>query len=109
VASLRFYTDEHIARAVIRGLRQRGIDVLTVPDADMLGASDKEHLALALRTHRVVLTQDTNFLRLAATEEHHAGIVFAPKQKSIGEIIQGVMLIYQTLDVEDMIDAVEYL
>jgi hypothetical protein len=35
-----------VANAVIRGLRQRGIDVLSVPDADMLGASDEAHLAL---------------------------------------------------------------
>lgn len=25
-----FYTDEHVAKAVARGLRQRGVDVLTV-------------------------------------------------------------------------------
>ena len=42
---IRFYTDEHVARAVVRGLRQRGVDVLTAPEAGMLGASDEEHLA----------------------------------------------------------------
>ncbi len=34
---IRLYTDEHVPKAVIRGLRQRGIDVLTVPEADMMG------------------------------------------------------------------------
>ena len=27
---IRIYTDEHVPRAVVRGLRQRGVDVLTV-------------------------------------------------------------------------------
>lgn len=30
---IRFYTDEQVARAVARGLRQRGVDVLTIPEA----------------------------------------------------------------------------
>ncbi len=41
---VKFYTDEHVARAVVRGLRQRGADVLTVPEAGLLGASDEEHM-----------------------------------------------------------------
>ena len=32
---IRFYTDEHVAKAVVPGLRQRGVDVLTVPEAGM--------------------------------------------------------------------------
>jgi hypothetical protein len=31
---VKFYTDEHVARAVVNGLRQRGADVLTVPEAE---------------------------------------------------------------------------
>ncbi len=34
---IRFYTDEHISRAVVHGLRQRGVDVLTVAEAGLLG------------------------------------------------------------------------
>jgi hypothetical protein len=41
---VRFYTDEHMARAVVRALRLRGVDVLTVPEAGLLGASDAVHL-----------------------------------------------------------------
>ena len=63
---IRFYTDEHVARAVVRGLRQRGVDVLTVPEADLLGASDDEHLRRARAEGRVVFTQDEDFLRLHA-------------------------------------------
>lgn len=41
---ISFYTDEHVARAVVRGLRHRGVDVLTVPEAGLLGAMDEEHV-----------------------------------------------------------------
>jgi len=44
---IKYCTDEHVGRAVIRGLRQRGVDVLTVPEAGMLSASDEEHLERA--------------------------------------------------------------
>lgn len=106
---IRFYTDEHVAKAVVRGLRQRGVDVRTVSEAGMLGASDQEHLALARKEGRVIFTQDDDFLRLHAAGAEHAGIVYAPQQTSIGEIIYGLMLIYQILDAKDMTGQVEYL
>ena len=106
---IRFYTDEHVAKAVVRGLRQRGVDVRTVSEAGMLGASDQEHLALARKEGRVIFTQDDDFLRLHAAGAEHAGIVYAPQPTSIGEIIYGLMLIYQVLDAEDMKGQVEYL
>ena len=74
MAKIRFYTDEHVAKAVIRGLRQRGVDVLSVVDADKLGAKDHEHLQFALAERRVIFTQDDDFLQLSAKGHTHAGI-----------------------------------
>ena len=74
MAPVRFYTDEHVGRAVVRGLRQRGADILTVSEAGMLGASDEEHLERARVEGRVLFTQDDDFLRLHASEIDHAGI-----------------------------------
>jgi hypothetical protein len=109
VGRIRYYTDEHVSRAVIGGLRQRGVDVLSVPEANQLGASDLEHLAFAFAEGRVLFTHDTDFLRLAAAGARHAGIVYAHQRTSVGEIIRGLMLVYQTLDAEDLVDQVEYL
>ena len=109
MSKIRYYTDEHIAKAVIRGLRQRGVDVLTVSEANKLGADDKEHLAFALAEGRVVFTQDDDFLRLASSGKAHAGIVYAPQHTPIGKIIKGLMLIYQVLEAEEMIGNAEYL
>lgn len=103
------YTDEHVARAVARGLRQRGVDVLTVAEAGLLGAADEEHLARALVEERVIFTQDDDFLRLHAAGAEHAGIVYAPQQTPVGAIIRGLMLIYQVLEADDMKGRVEFL
>jgi predicted nuclease of predicted toxin-antitoxin system len=61
---IRFYMDEHVPTAVTVGLRLRDVNVLTAQEADMLAASDREHLALAVREGRVLFTQDADFLRL---------------------------------------------
>jgi len=106
---IKFYTDEHVAKAVINGLRQRGVDVLTVSEAGMHGASDKEHMAFARKEGRAIFTHDVDFLRLHAGGAKHAGIVYASQQTSIGEIIYGLMVIYQILDTDNMEGHVEFL
>ncbi|MBI2882978.1 MAG: DUF5615 family PIN-like protein [Candidatus Methylomirabilis oxyfera] len=106
---MTFYADEHVAKAVVRGLRQRGVDVLTVVEAGMLGASDEEHLKRALNEGRVIFTQDDDFLRLHAAGADHAGIVYAPQQTPVKDIIRGLMVIHQVLDAEDMHGQIEFL
>ena len=106
---IKFYTDEHVPTAVVNGLRRRGVDVLTVKEADMLGASDEEHLALAKSQGRVIFTQDDDFLRLHDRGINHSGIVYTSQQTSIGDIIRGLMLINQVLDTSEMLNHVEFL
>jgi predicted nuclease of predicted toxin-antitoxin system len=106
---IRFYADEHVPRAIIRGLRERGIDVLTVSDAGLLRASDEEHLQFANSQGRVLITQDSDFLRFHALGLPHAGIVYVLHESSIGETIRGLMLVYQVLEAKEMHSHVEYL
>lgn len=109
MAEIRFYSDEHIPKAVIHGLRQRGIAIVTVADAAMMGACDLAHLRFARETSRDMVTQDDDFLRLAAAGEPHAGIVYAPQHTSIRALIQGLVLIQRVLDADEMIGHVEFL
>ncbi len=109
MAKIRFYMDEHIARAVVLGLRQRGIDVLTVPEANKLGATDEEQLAFARKEGRVFFTRDDDFLRLHASGLPHAGIVYTSRRVSIGYMIRGLALIHEILDADDMQGYIEYL
>jgi len=44
--AIRYYLDEHIAGAVAEGRRRRGIGVLTLTEAEMLGATEEAHFAL---------------------------------------------------------------
>jgi predicted nuclease of predicted toxin-antitoxin system len=60
---MRFHLDEHVSHSIARGLRLRGIDVTTAADANLLTASDEDHLAYALRETRVIFTHDDDFLR----------------------------------------------
>lgn len=106
---IKFYLDEHVSKAVAKGLRRRGVDVITVVEAGLLSATDEEHLERAKSERRTIFTQDDDFLRIHAAGNEHAGIVYAHQGKEIGALISGLMLIYQILEVEDMINHVEYL
>ena len=101
--------DEQVSKAVVLGLRRRGVDVLTVPEAGTLGASDADQLQRAGEEGRVIVTQDDDFLRLAAAGSRHSGIVFASQENTIGEIIRGLMMIHQVLEADEMMGHVEYL
>lgn len=106
---IKFYLDAHVPTAVANGLRQRGVDVLTVAEAEMLGADDETHLRLATSQGRVMFTQDADFLRLHATNIPHTGLAYAAQPMSIGDIVRGLMLIYDLLDPTDIENRVEFL
>jgi hypothetical protein len=105
---IKFHTDEHVSKAVINGLRQRGVDVMTTKDAGLMGAADEEHLSFAHGQRRVIFTQDEDFLRLHEAGIEHSGIIYAPQTTSIGEIVHSVMLVYQVFTDEDMENHVEF-
>ena len=109
MARIRFLTDEHVPKAVAKGLRERGIEAMTVAEAGTLGAEDAWHLAYAKAEGRVVMTQDVDYLRLHAAGVPHAGIVYAPPDTSLGDMIRGALLIAEVLDADAMINHVEFL
>jgi hypothetical protein len=100
--AIKYYTDEHVSSAVVNGLRQRGVDVLTAKEAGMLGSPDEEHLKLANTQGRVIFAQDSDFLRFHSNGIEHHGIVYSHQRMPIGQIIQGLTLIYQILSEDDM-------
>ena len=56
-----------------------------------------------------MVTQDEDFLRLHAAGTKHGGIVFVLQETSVGEIIRGLMLVYQLFEKEEMLGQIEYL
>ncbi|MEQ1715975.1 MAG: DUF5615 family PIN-like protein [Hyphomicrobium sp.] len=109
MGSVRYYMDEHVAGAVVRGLRSRSVDVVTVAESSTGGADDSDQLEFAFNAGRVIFTQDRDFLRLAASGIRHAGVVYAPQGIGIGTILSGLLLIHNVLSAEEMIGNVEYL
>ncbi len=96
--------------AVADALRLRGIDVVRAQDVGLRCASDEQHLAFALREKRVIVTRDADFLRFHARGVEHPGVAYyQPGSRSTGEIIAAVLLIFQTLDADEMRDRVEFL
>ena len=106
---ITFYMDEHVPRVVTDGLRRRGVGVLTAQEANMMGASDSEHLEIAAKKGYVVFTHDADFLRLHAAGASHSGIVYVPQQTPVGAIVRGLMVIYELLSSEEMIGRVEFI
>ncbi len=58
---------------------------------------------------RVVITQDSDFLKLAARGHTHAGIVYAPHGAAIGRIVRALVLIHHVLSAEEMAGNIEFI
>ena len=106
---IRFHLDENVDHAVAHGLRLRGVDVTATTDADLIAASDPDHIAFALDQKRVIFTQDQDFLRHHNEGIEHAGIVYSKLgTRSVGEIVRFLHLLSECLSLEDMRGQVEF-
>lgn len=107
---MKFYLDEHIPKAVVEGLRRRGIDVPTVQDAGRVGDPDRKQLAFAAMKRRVLVTFDDDFLALDAAGTPHSGIVFSQAgRRSVGELIESLVLIANVIEPEEMGNHIEFI
>jgi predicted nuclease of predicted toxin-antitoxin system len=106
---IRFHADEHIGRAVIEGLRRRGIDVSTTSETGLVSATDVRQLNHARETSRVLVTQDTDFLRLHTQGVGHSGIAFFRQGETTGEILRMLVLLFDVLTAEEIAGRVEFL
>jgi hypothetical protein len=107
---IRFHLDENCSHAIAAGLRRRGIEVTTTPEVGLLGAIDEDQLRFCLAEGRVIFSYDDDLLRLAASGVPHAGVAYCQQRKrSIGDIMRGLVLIWECLDPADMAGQVKYL
>jgi predicted nuclease of predicted toxin-antitoxin system len=110
LAEVRFHLDEHMPGAVARALRGIGIDVETTPDAGLLGAPDHVHLSHAHADGRVVVTDDSDFAGLHNHNQTHSGIAYFPGgRRSVGEIVEMLVLLHATYTAEEMVGRLEWL
>lgn len=113
---LRLYMDEDsIDQALIRGLRSRGVDVLTADEAGMMERKDPEHLAYAAAERRVLCTFNVgDFWTLhgeyLAHGRSHSGMVLMPQQRyGVGEQLRRLLRLAVTLSPDAMVDRAEFL
>lgn len=111
---IRLYMDENVDSAITRGVRERGIDVLTVQEDGREGLDDPLVLDRAMELNRIVFSQDTDFLIEGARRQTEgvpfAGIIFGRQRKAaIGFYVQDLELIAQAEEPENYIGVVEYL
>jgi predicted nuclease of predicted toxin-antitoxin system len=107
VSEVRFYLDEHAPAAVAKGLRRRGIDVLTVAEAKTGGQTDLQQITMATQLGRVLFTRDSDHL-VIASKFAHCGIVYASRDLTIGECIRALELVHSIYSQEEMTGQIEF-
>src|SRR5436305_10461678 len=88
--------DSHLKGPIVRGLIRRGMDVVRAQDCGLCGQADDVILAAATSEGRLMLTNDQDYLVLAAAwravGRDHAGIVYWHQDKyPIGEAIKRIL------------------
>jgi predicted nuclease of predicted toxin-antitoxin system len=108
--TIHFHLDENCSKAIAGGLTRRGINVTTTPEVGLMGATDEQQAAYCMAERRVLFTQDQDFLRLDAAGLKHAVIAYCAKDtRSTGEIIQSLVLIWETYEPDEMASRVQFL
>jgi hypothetical protein len=64
--AIRFHLDENCAKAFVEGLKRRGIDVTTTPEAGFMGVIREQQAPYCVAVRRDFFTQAEDFLRLHA-------------------------------------------
>jgi hypothetical protein len=89
------YADEHVKSAIVAGLRQRGMDMVTAQERGQRQTDDEILLATAGTEGRLLLSNDTDFLRIhsdwMAAGRNHAGIVYWPQERPVGEVVRRIL------------------
>lgn len=102
-------------RALVFGLRARGIDVLTALDAEMINRPDEDHLIRASSESRVIYSFNVgDFCALhelwISTRRSHAGIIVSPQQRfTVGGELRALMRLTAAVSAEAMRDRIEFL
>jgi hypothetical protein len=113
---IRLYIDEDaMARALVKGLRARGIDVTTVLDERMSEQNDRAQLEYAAQQGRTLYTFNVGHFCQLHTEymtqgKNHAGIIVVYRQRySVGEQLRRLLNLMHTKSAEEMKNSLQFL
>lgn len=110
------YLDEDTIRsALVKALQNANLDVVTVADAVMLGASDEKQLIWSTEHKRVIYSFNIgDFCKLhrdyMVRGKTHTGIILAQQRKySIGQQLKGLLKLVAALSAEEMVNKLVFL
>ncbi len=111
---IRFYMDENVQDSITAGLRQRGVDVLTVREDARGGSDDPTVFARAIELGRVLFSRDADMLAIAADyqqrgEEFHGLIYTRQNGLTEGRCVEDLELVVQIGQPDDFANLVRYL
>jgi hypothetical protein len=111
---IRLYIDENVEGAITRGLRRRGLDVLTAQEDGRSGVDDPPLLDRAEELGRVMFSRDDDMLREATRRqrigESFAGVIYAHQLRvSIGQCVADLTTLAQQGKPDEFVDRVRYL
>ena len=106
--------DVHEPRPITRGLRRRGIDVLTAQEDGTARWDDPELLDRAGERGRILFSQDEDLLIEPARRQREGvpfvGVIYGPQLVvSIGQFIDDLELLAKAGKPEDFVSRVQYL
>ena len=104
--SLGLYMDVHVPRPITRGLRRRGVDVLTAPDDGAARLEDPDLLDRAATLSRILFSQDEDLIAEAVRRQRigqpFATVIFARQlDLSIGRCIADLEALAKAATPED--------
>jgi predicted nuclease of predicted toxin-antitoxin system len=90
---MRFYFDEHMPRAVEKGLVEQGYEVVMAVDVDMIAKDDlTQHLQYAKEHQAVIVTRDKPFAGRAMGDNMHCGLIcWTGAQNDFGGMIRALI------------------
>ncbi|MEW6127399.1 MAG: DUF5615 family PIN-like protein [Acidobacteriota bacterium] len=113
---IKLYIDEDaMSHALVQGLRARGLDVITVFDAGMVGESDESQLEYATAQGRTLYTFNVgDFCRLhesyLSQGREHGGIIVVYRQRySVGEQLKRLLSLVDRKTADEMRNHLEFL
>ena len=107
---ISFHIDESADPDIALALRRASIDATTTQEVGLRTAKDPKQWEYVKEGRRVIVTHDADFLRLAHRDDDHAGVAYcAQGTRSLGEIIDMLVLMHGAMTAEEMAGRVQFL
>ena len=105
---VRFLADENVDFVIVQGLcpRQPQVDILTAPQAGILGLPDSAVLAFAAQQDRILITHDKrtmpdHFAAFLADGNQSPGMMLISRKVAFGQAIEALLLVWEASSHEE--------